>query len=174
MKSAKYQFHTPSRLLFGEGCSNDVGKWMKELGADRVLLVTDEGVEKAGLVEGIKKALADEGCKVLVFSGVNENPTVENVHAGRDLIKKENISGLVAVGGGSPIDASKAMAILAAHEGSIVEYELGLKPFTRRGVPLIAIPTTAGTGSETTKGAVITDLETHRKIDDIAECFQGF
>ncbi len=165
MKSAKYQFHTPGRLLFGDGCSADAGKWMKELGASRVLLVTDPGVVKAGIAGRIGEALAAEGLQVRVYDGVSENPTVADVDRGRDLILEGKIDGLVGLGGGSPMDAAKAMAILAVHGGSIVEYELGLKPFARPGAPVIAIPTTAGTGSESTKGAVITDPATHRKFD---------
>ena len=157
MKSAQFQFHTPGRLLFGDGCSDDAGRWMKELGASRVLLVTDPGVAKGGFADRVRSALAAEGLQVRVYDRVSENPTVADVDLGRDAILEGKIDGLVALGGGSPMDAAKAMAILAVHDGSIVEYELGLKPFTRPGAPLIAIPTTAGTGSESTKGAVITD-----------------
>jgi alcohol dehydrogenase len=165
MDNTKYQFHTPGRLLFGDGCSDEVGGWMKKLGASRVLLVTDPGVVKAGFADRARQVLEAEGLQVRVYDGVSENPTVANVDRGRDLILEGGIDGLVALGGGSPMDAAKAMAILAVHDGSIVEYELGLKPFTRPGAPLIAIPTTAGTGSESTKGAVITDPLTHRKFD---------
>jgi alcohol dehydrogenase class IV len=165
VKSAKYQFHTPGRLLFGDGCSDDVGKWMKELGATRVLLVTDPGVVKVGFADRVRKALEAERLQVRIYDNVSENPTIADVDRGRDVILEQRIDGFVALGGGSPMDAAKAMAILAVHGGSIVEHELGLKPFSRPGAPLIAIPTTAGTGSESTKGAVISDPVTHRKFD---------
>jgi alcohol dehydrogenase class IV len=165
MKSAKYKFFTPTKLLFGEGCSNDIGKWLKDLGSSRVLLVTDEGLKKIGLAGQIENRIRHEDLTVVTYSEVKENPTVTNVHEGRDLIKKENIDAIVALGGGSSMDAAKAMGILSAHDGSIVEYELGLKPFVKSGPTLIAIPTTSGTGSEATMGAVITDPRTHRKFD---------
>ena len=165
MKSAKYKFFTPTKLLFGEGCSNDIGKWLKDLGSSRVLLVTDEGLKKIGLAGQIENRIRHEDLTVVTYSDVKENPTVTNVHEGRDLIKKESIDAIVALGGGSSMDAAKAMGILSAHDGSIVEYELGLKPFVKSGPTLIAIPTTSGTGSEATMGAVITDPGTHRKFD---------
>ncbi len=165
MKSAQYKFFTPSQLLFGEGCAADVGKWVKELGGTTVLLVSDGGLGKTGLIDRVKNHISTEGFEVFVYDKVRENPTEANVNEGRDLIKRENIDIVVALGGGSPMDAAKAMAILSVHEGSIVEYELGLKPFIRQGPPVIAIPTTAGTGSEATMGSVITDQKTHRKFD---------
>jgi alcohol dehydrogenase class IV len=165
MKSARYKFFTPSQLLFGEGCSADVGKWVKDLGGSKVLLVSDGGLAKAGLVDKVKNDISAEGLDVFVYDKVMENPTEDNVNEGRDLIQREGLDIVVALGGGSPMDAAKAMAILSAHEGSIVEYELGLKPFVGKGPPVIAIPTTAGTGSEATMGSVITDQNTHRKFD---------
>jgi alcohol dehydrogenase len=165
MKSAQYKFFTPTKLLFGEGCSDDVGKWLKELGGSKVLLVTDEGIVKVGLAEQIRNRIQNEGLTVLTYSEVRENPTVKNVHEGRDLIAEENIDAVVALGGGSSMDAAKAMSILSVHDGNITEYELGLRPFTQSGPPLVAVPTTSGTGSEATMGAVITDQQTHRKFD---------
>ena len=165
MKSAQYKFFTPTKLLFGEGCSADVGKWLKELGGSRILLVTDEGIVKVGLAEQIRNRIQNEELTVLTYSKVRENPTVKNVHDGRDLIAEENIDAVVALGGGSSMDAAKAMSVLSVHDGSITEYELGLRPFTQSGPPLVAVPTTSGTGSEATMGAVITDQETHRKFD---------
>jgi alcohol dehydrogenase class IV len=165
MKSAQYKFFVPTKLLFGAGCSNDVGKWLKDLGSSKILLVTDAGLKNIGVAGRIENRIRNEDLTVVTYSDVKENPTVENVHEGRDLIKKKNIDAVVALGGGSSMDAAKAMGILSAHDGSIVEYELGLKPFVRNGPPLIAIPTTSGTGSEATMGAVITDPTTHRKFD---------
>jgi alcohol dehydrogenase class IV len=165
MKNAQYKFFTPTKLLFGEGCSDDVGKWLKELGGSRILLVTDEGIVKIGLAEQIRNRIENEQLTVLTYSEVQQNPTVKNVHDGRNLIAEEDLDAVVALGGGSSMDAAKAMSILSVHYGSITEYELGLKPFMQSGPPLIAIPTTSGTGSETTMGAVITDRQTHRKFD---------
>ena len=132
MKSAQYKFFTPTKLLFGEGCSDDVGKWLKEMGGSRVLLVTDEGIVKVGLAEQIRNRIQNEQLTVLTYSEVQANPTVKNIHEGRELIAEENIDAVVALGGGSSMDAAKAMSILSVHEGDITEYELGLRPFTQK------------------------------------------
>jgi alcohol dehydrogenase class IV len=168
MKSAQYKFFTPSQLFFGEGCAADVGKWAIDLGGSKVLLVTDGGLAKTDMVAKVKNDILAEGLAVFVFDTVAENPTANNVNQGRDLIIQEKIDIVVAIGGGSPMDAAKAMAVLSVHVGSIVEYEMGLKPLVQKGPPVIAIPTTAGTGSEATMGSVITDQSTHRKIDVVS------
>jgi alcohol dehydrogenase class IV len=168
MKSAQYKFFTPSQLFFGEGCATDVGKWAIDLGGSKVLLVTDGGLAKTDMVDKVKKDILAEGLAVFVYDTVEENPTANNVNQGRDLILQEKIDVVVAIGGGSPMDAAKAMAVLSVHEGSIVEYEMGLKPLVKKGPPVIAIPTTAGTGSEATMGSVITDQSSHRKIDVVS------
>jgi alcohol dehydrogenase class IV len=168
MDATQYKFFTPTRLIFGMGCAEEVGNRAIVLGGKRVLIVTDEGIVQAGLIDAIVKNIAKVGLSSTLYSEVQENPSVLNVHEGRDLILANEIDVLVALGGGSPMDAAKAMAVLSVHEGSIVEYELGLKPLKQKGPPLIAIPTTAGTGSEATMGAVITDPESHRKIDVVS------
>ena len=87
------------------------------------------------------------------------------MHEGRDLIVSEKLDGVIGIGGGSSIDASKAMSMLSVHEGSIVDYEYGLKPITKRGPEIYIVPTAAGTGSEVTFWSVITDQKKHRKFD---------
>jgi alcohol dehydrogenase class IV len=168
MKSAKYKFFTPTQLLFGEGCAADIGQWIKAFNGTKVLLVTDKGLVRAGLMDDIKQHIIAEGLDIVVFDEVAENPTEQNVSAGRDLIIRDKIDIVVGLGGGSPMDAAKAMAVLASHPGNIADYELGLKPLTRSGLPVIVIPTTAGTGSEATMGSVITDQKTHRKFDVVS------
>jgi alcohol dehydrogenase class IV len=168
MKSAKYKFFTPTQLLFGEGCAADIGQWIKAFNGTKVLLVTDKGLVRAGLMDDIKQHIIAEGLDIVVFDEVAENPTEQNVSAGRDLIIRDKIDIVVGLGGGSPMDAAKAMAVLASHPGNIADYELGLKPLTQSGLPVIVIPTTAGTGSEATMGSVITDQKTHRKFDVVS------
>ena len=168
MDAKRYKFFAPTHLVFGEGCSGEVGKRAKDLGGTKALLVSDKGLERTGLVGKVRKALEAEGVAVVEYCDVSENPTADNVHAGRDLIHKHGLDMVVAVGGGSPMDAAKAMSALAVHDGGIFEYEYGLKPFLRAGPAIVAIPTTAGTGAEATMGAVITDPATHRKIDVVS------
>jgi len=168
MEAQRYKFFTPTHLIFGDGCSSEVGKRVKELGGTKALLVTDRGLERTGLASKIKASLLAEGVQVVVYNEVAENPTTHNVHAGRDLILRHGLDIVVALGGGSPMDAAKAMSALSVHEGEITEYEYGLKPFTRAGPKIVAIPTTAGTGAEATMGAVISDPKTHRKIDVVS------
>jgi alcohol dehydrogenase class IV len=168
MDAKRYKFFTPTHLVFGEGCSGEVGQRVKALGGTKALLVSDKGLERTGLVGKVRAALEAEGLVVVVYADVSENPTGDNVHAGRDLIREHGLDVVIALGGGSPMDAAKAMSALAVHDGAITEYEYGLKPFTRPGPTIVAIPTTAGTGAEATMGAVITDLATHRKIDVVS------
>jgi alcohol dehydrogenase class IV len=168
MDGRRLKFFAPTHLVFGEGCSAEIGKRVRDLGGTRVLLVTDKGLERTGLPAKVAQHLQDEGLAVVAYSDVAENPTADNVHRGRELIQLHELDIVVALGGGSPMDAAKAMSVLSVHEGEITEYEYGLKPFTRSGPLIVAIPTTAGTGAEATMGAVITDPETHRKIDVVS------
>jgi alcohol dehydrogenase class IV len=169
VESRQYRFFTPTRCIFGEGCSRQAGQRARELNGTKALLVTDKGLITAGLCGGVLESLQAAGIETLVFDRVRENPTEENVQEGSALIASQRIDMVLALGGGSPMDAAKAMAALSVHEGNILEYEYGLKSFTQQGPPVIAIPTTAGTGSEVTMGSVITDQRSHRKIDVVSQ-----
>jgi alcohol dehydrogenase class IV len=163
MEERRFKFFTPTHLVFGEGCSTEVGKRVRDLGATRSLLVSDKGLTRTGLVGKAARSLQDAGVDVVVFDDVAENPTADNVHLGRDLIRSHKLDIVVALGGGSPMDAAKAMSVLPVHEGD-TRSEYGLRPSSGE-VPDRTVPTTAGTGAEATMGAVITDPTTHRKID---------
>jgi alcohol dehydrogenase class IV len=168
MDERRFKFFTPTHVVFGEGCSREVGTRLRDLGATRALLVSDKGLARTGLVARVMQSLEDAGLAVTVYDSVAENPTADNVHEGRDLIRAHALDCVVALGGGSPMDAAKAMSALSVHDGEITEYEYGLQFFGRPGPLIAAIPTTAGTGAEATMGAVITDPRTHRKIDVVS------
>lgn len=158
-------FHTPTELVFGRGVSGRIGERLAGLGIERVLLVTDAGIEKAGIANKIRKLIEGSGAEVVTYAGVVENPTDDNVHEGAALIRESGRWAVVNVGGGSPIDAGKAMSMLSAQGGDIADYETGKQPITLAGPPVFSIPTTAGTGSEATYWSVITDTKTRRKFD---------
>jgi alcohol dehydrogenase class IV len=168
MISGNKKFFSPTQFIFGDGCSEEVGARVTELGGSRVLVVTDPGLIKVGLPDKIISNIEKAGHTIVLFADVKENPTEDNVNQGSRIILDQNIDILVAVGGGSSLDAAKAMGVLSVHGGDIVDYEYGLKPFTQAGPPLITIPTTAGTGSEATMGAVIHDQKSHRKFDVVS------
>jgi choline dehydrogenase len=143
----------PTRIVHGAGAIGRLGELVRELGVERPLLVTDPGVVAAGLAE---RALASvDGAAV--FDRVRANPDVELVAEASAAYREEGSDGLVALGGGSSMDTAKAVGVEAAHGGSILDYEYGATPLERRIPPLVAIPTTSGTGSEVTLWAVITD-----------------
>jgi choline dehydrogenase len=143
----------PTRIVHGAGAVARLGELVRELGVERPLLVTDPGVVAAGLAE---RALASlDG--TAVFDRVRANPDVELVAEASAAYREEGCDGLVALGGGSSMDTAKAVGVEAAHGGSILEYEYGATPLEHRVPPLVAIPTTSGTGSEVTLWAVITD-----------------
>lgn len=148
----------PTRLVHGPGAVAHVVEALGALGVIRPLLVTDPGVQAAGLVDRVLEHLDGS----IVFDQVRPNPDIALVDRGAEIYRESGCDGLVALGGGSSIDTAKSIGIVVQHGGSILDYEWGHSPIERRIPPLVAIPTTAGTGSEVTLWAVITDHQ--RKI----------
>jgi choline dehydrogenase len=148
----------PTRLVHGPGAIARLGDVMRELAVTRPLLVTDPGVAAAGLAERALEHL--DGA--VMFDRVRPNPDIALVDEGAALYAQSGCDGLVGLGGGSSMDTAKSIGVVARHGGSIAQYEWGSEPIVDRISPLAAIPTTAGTGSEVTLWAVITDHE--RKI----------
>ncbi|MFC3389103.1 iron-containing alcohol dehydrogenase [Salinicoccus sesuvii] len=128
-----------------------------------VMIVSDPGVRKIGLVAPVENHLADAGFNVVHFDEVSPNPRDHECLAGAERFKEEGAEALVAIGGGSPMDVAKAIALLGPNGGTFNDYIEGRLPYTNVA-PLICIPTTAGTGSEVTRSSVITLAETHTKI----------
>ena len=157
------RFDTPPVILHGGGCRHRLPDLVRELAGTRVLLVTDPGVIQLGVAGEIRDALVGAGFAVAVFDQVQPDPTDENVAAGVTALNHHRADIIVAVGGGSPIDTAKVIAIRPANPQPLPEF-MGLHKITRSGLPLIAVPTTAGTGSEATKVAVITDTARHVKM----------
>ena len=151
----------PTRVVHGPGALARLGEALRELGVTRPLLVTDPGVAAAGLVERALEHL--EGA--VVFDEVRPNPDIELVDRGAEVYRESGCDGLVALGGGSSIDTAKSIGVAAEHGGSILDYEYGRTPLSRRVPPLVAVPTTAGTGSEVTLWAVITDHDRRIKFN---------
>ena len=150
------QFNVPAAILTGAGAAQEVTTQLARLGARRVLLVTDGVMVSSGMAPRFVALIESAGCAVTLFSGVQPDPTDLNVQEGLRAGQRERCEAIVALGGGSSIDAAKAIAILATNSEPLSQYQ-GYHRIPRAGLPLIAIPTTAGTGSEVTKVAVITD-----------------
>ena len=151
----------PTRIVHGVGALERLGDLVRELGLERPLLVTDPGVAAAGLAD---RALAQLN-GAAVFDRVRPNPDVELIAEVSAAYREERCDGFVGLGGGSSIDTAKAAGIEIAHDGPILDYEYDHTPITERIPPLVAVPTTAGTGSEVTLWAVITDHERKLKFN---------
>ncbi len=148
----------PARILFGGGCRSRLPELVRELGGSRVLLVTDPGIVQLGRAAEISSLLRSTGLDVAIFAEVQPDPTDENVAQGVVALEAHGSDIVVALGGGSPIDVAKVIAIRPRNQDPLPEY-MGLHKIPRAGLPLIVLPTTAGTGSEATKVAVITDTQ---------------
>jgi choline dehydrogenase len=148
----------PTRLVHGPGATGRLKELAAGLGVSRPMLVTDSGVVGAGLAD---QALSDLDQAVL-FDRVRPNPDIALVDEAAALYREHGCDGLIGLGGGSPIDTAKGVGVVVEHGGSILDYEYGGTPITKRISPLIAVPTTSGTGSEVTLWSVITDHD--RKI----------
>jgi choline dehydrogenase len=151
----------PTRMVHGPGAIAALGDALESLGVTRPLLVTDPGVVAAGLLDRLLEHAPDP----VVFDAVRPNPDIALVDGGAETYRDSGCNGLVALGGGSSIDTAKSIGVVAEHGGSILDYEYGRTPLSRRIPSLVAVPTTAGTGSEVTLWAVITDHDRQIKFN---------
>jgi len=158
-----FDFLPPTRVVFGVGSVDRLGELALELGGNRVLVVTDPGLEAAGHPQRAVASLQTAGLQTTVFDQVEENPTTRHVSQGTTFAQKHNIDFLVAVGGGSAMDCAKGINFLLTNGGSMADYR-GYGKATEPMLPSISIPTTAGTGSESQSYALIADDETHMKM----------
>jgi alcohol dehydrogenase len=169
--TADGEFYMPTRVFFGRRVAAQVVAHVVGLGAKRVMLVTDPGVEAAGLITASRDALLAAGIDVIVFKEVEPNPRDIDCLAGAELAKDAHVDAFVAIGGGSPIDSAKCISLLCTNGGHPRDWEdFGALQVTP--LPVLAIPTTAGTGSEVSPSAVITDTERKKKMNlfDMRNC----
>ncbi|WP_119069225.1 iron-containing alcohol dehydrogenase family protein [Rubrobacter indicoceani] len=150
---------------FGPGVAERTGEVVSSMSAKRAFVVTDAGIVRAGVHEPVVASLRKSGLAVEVFDGVEPNPSTENIESGSARLAGSAIEStvVVAVGGGSAMDAAKGIALHATNGGRAEEMGLGPAP-ERDGLPVVAVPTTAGTGSETNAFGVITSVESGRKF----------
>jgi alcohol dehydrogenase class IV len=160
-----FEFKLPTRILFGVNLIDSLGEEAKAIGIRRALLVTDKGVVNAGLLERVTRTLDTSAVDYTIFDSVEANPTTTTVHKGAEIFREHQCNGLLALGGGSPMDAAKGIGVQATHEGDIKDYSRRVgKPIQNITPPLVAIPTTAGTGSEVTWVSVLVDPKDKVKI----------
>jgi alcohol dehydrogenase len=158
-----FDFHTPTRVMFGPGTLLRLGELARELGATRTLLVTDPGLEAAGHPQRAQQSLKDAGLDVFVFDDVEENPTSRHVELGVELARPLGIHLIVSVGGGSAMDCAKGINFLLTNGGTMSDYR-GFGKAKKPMLPAIGVPTTSGTGSEAQSYALIADEQTHLKM----------
>ncbi len=158
-------FQMPTKTVTGVGAAEELNDFLQELDISRPLIVTDQGIIESGLLDRITQILEKARVDFKVYGEVQANPDIATVDTGRDVFQESNCDGIIALGGGSSIDTAKGIGVLTSQGGSIKDYEFGEKSLTERITPLIAIPTTAGTGSEVTMWAVITDHERQVKFN---------
>ena len=157
------QIILPRILQVGAGASKEVGNILKALECQRPLIVTDKMMVQLGYVAAVQESLKAAGIDSDVFQDTVPEPTVSSIQAGVDQVRDGNYDSIIAVGGGSPIDSAKAIAILGKYGGVMRDYKFP-RVVTEPGLPIIAIPTTAGTGSECTKVTIITDETNDEKM----------
>jgi len=158
-----FDYQPRTRLVFGSGSITRLGEFARELHATRVLLVTDGGLVKAGHAALAVSALEKEGMHVSVFDGVRENPDAADVDACLAVAREARIDLFVGLGGGSAMDTAKGANFLLTNGGIISDFK-GIGKASKAMLPLIAVPTTAGTGSECQSFALISDPQTHMKM----------
>ena len=156
--------YAPPKLLTGPGCVVDLAAEFEPRGISRVLLVTDEGLMGLGLPASLIAALQTKGVECIVYDAVDPNPSKMNVEGAVQCYQKNNCEAIIGFGGGSPMDCAKATAARIANPDKSLEDLRGNLKVNKPVVPLFAVPTTSGTGSETTVGAVITDTEEQLKF----------
>ena len=153
-------------IIFGRGSLNHVGQCVLRLGAKKVLLVSDSGIEEAGWVQQLTDILKKEGVEWVYYSDVSSNPRDHQVKSGADFYLNNGADVIIAIGGGSALDTAKGIAIIASNGGNIQDYE-GANRVQRPLPPMVFITTTAGSGSDISQFCIITDVERAVKMSII-------
>jgi len=156
-------FQIPEKIVFGAGSIQTAGAEISKLGEKALVVTGRNSTKTSGALPLLEEGLRGASIGYTIFDDVNPDPDVGTVERGREIALKEKCDVVVALGGGSAMDAAKAIAMLVTNAGSIADYE-GAVPQKNSSLPFVAIPTTAGTGSEVTRYAVITDTERNIKM----------
>ncbi|MCR5250538.1 MAG: iron-containing alcohol dehydrogenase [Lachnospiraceae bacterium] len=158
-------FKLPTKIIFGTGSSLDLKPVLEQYGIKKVMVVTDQGIAGTKGFQDLLAGLKAQNVDYCLFDSAVADPPIEEVDAAREVLLQSGADGVIAVGGGSSIDTAKAMCMLATNEGSVRDYLFGgTKTVTKRPLPLLAVPTTAGSGSEVTAASVITDEQNNIKL----------
>ncbi|MDE6589642.1 MAG: iron-containing alcohol dehydrogenase, partial [Oscillospiraceae bacterium] len=158
-----FEFSIPQNIQFGVGSLSKLTDILGKVGSGRVMLVSGPSLARLGVVKQVEDIIAGAGISCEKFVDVEPNPSAETVQKAARLMGEAGATAIVALGGGSPMDVAKAVGVIAAHGGHITEYE-GAGKVPGPIAPLVCIPTTAGTGSEVTNVAVITDEARNYKL----------
>jgi alcohol dehydrogenase len=158
-----FDYQPRTRIVFGPNKVDSLGELAGELGARRALVVSDPGIVKAGHVERGMAALKRAGIETALFDAVHENPTTDHVEAGLIVARRHAPEIIIGLGGGSAMDCAKGINFLYSNGGKMQDY-WGVGKAMKEMLPMIAVPTTAGTGSETQSFALISDAATHVKM----------
>ena len=160
---ASFDYQPRTRLVFGEGTVVQIGAIAKELGGRRVLLVTDSGLVRAGHPQRVEESLRAAGLEVAIYDKVHENPTTRDVDECLAVARTAEVNLLIGLGGGSSMDTAKGCNFLLTNGGQMKDY-WGVGKASKPMLPFVAIPTTAGTGSECQSAALIAEENTHQKM----------
>jgi len=165
-RTEPFSFFVPTRIEYGAGKVNQLAEEIKGLDAKRPLIVTDEGLVKIGALKGIEEQLKENNIEFAVFSDVASNPRDTNVEKATDLARAHKADLMIGVGGGSPMDTAKCAGMLITNGGKIEDW-YGYFKVRKQGLPLITIPTTAGTGSEVSMWAVVTNTQKEKHVKEV-------
>jgi 1,3-propanediol dehydrogenase len=161
-----FKFQAATKFLFGVDIISQLSQEVRALGGQKVLIVTDQGIVKAGLLDKATQPLAEAGIELAVFDEIEPNPTDTAIVAGTQQAKAESADVVIGLGGGSPLDAAKAIAVMATNNGQVTDYcGAGVDPWPNAPLPIVAVPTTAGTGAEVSSAAMINIPAQGRKMD---------
>ncbi len=158
-----FNFSLKQNIVFGEGSVEQLPELMSNIGAKSAMIITDASLVKLGFVEIAAKSLEKANINYTIFSEIEPNPSIETVTKAAEAIKESGAKAVIAFGGGSPMDVAKAASVVATFGGKVADYA-GAGNVPGKIMPIIAIPTTAGTGSESTATAVITDHKQNLKF----------
>jgi alcohol dehydrogenase len=158
-----FEFHTRTRVVFGDGSLGRLGELARDLSFTRTLIVADAGIVAAGYVDRARASLDAAAIPSFGFHGFDANPDTRMVEAGRVFAEASGIDSLVAIGGGSSLDCAKGINFVLTNGGTMRDYR-GFGKAQKPMLPSIGVPTTAGTGSEAQSYAIVSDVETHVKM----------